>query len=376
MAEQGNDKVLKILERQYASFINQQENWEFFRGLADYVKTIQEMIPTKLIVETLEKQRQASRIFYEQMSTQAFKEFQKSAQRMIEIAEKFGKRLEPVHLMKSVQEVQGYLNGTIQSSDTLQGIDSALFDVARRIKDLGLANKIKQFEDNTKRFQNIYGNYTFSPTYETLHIEKEKLERKEQAEPWGAWGQLPLVKRLVFEPDEIKAEVKAEAEADKSLWWRAFNFVGVAGEMGEIRTGEKSDNDVVFFKVKDFKSFAQRVHNYIIIELLKEDNGKKLDFEVEKSILYFAGEEILISKNANSDAHDLLRTIFKDRHRIWNTDEVLDDWKFDIEKKTPRKKVYHAGKAVNRIVAQETKLKDFLSVSTKAVAITKKYLSG
>ena len=128
--------------------------------------------------------------------------------------------------------------------------------------------------------------------------------------------------------------------------------------------------------IKDFRSFAQRVHSYITVELLKTDYEKKLDFDPKTSTLYFAGEVIIISKRAENDAHELLKTVFKDRSKIWNSDEVLDDWKFDTEGKTPKKKVYHAGKAVNRIVAQDTKIKDFLDVTTKTVAINRKYLNG
>jgi len=201
-----------------------------------------------------------------------------------------------------------------------------------------------------------------------LHpAEEKKIERLEQVEPWGAWQQLPLVKRLI----------KKEVEINPRLQFTLLNLLGVAGEMEDIRSGKASDDDVVFFRIEDFKKLAQRVHNHITAELLKTDEtDKKLEFDDSTSILYFAGETITISKRAESDPHELLRTIFKDRAKVWNLDEVLDDWRFDTEKKTPKKKVYHAGKAVNNIIAQETKIKDFLDVNTKTVAINRKYLGS
>src|SRR3989344_25165 len=318
MNEKDSEKALKILGQQYENFINLQDSWDFFRGLAEYIKTVQELTETKPIVEALEKQKELARMVYEQMNASAFKEFTKSAEQLTKIAEKFAIPREPVHIARSIKEVQDYLNGSIWSSDALSGINHVLFDIARQMKMLGLSDKIKQFVDDQRRVQNIYGNYVFSPTYETLYLEKEKLERKEQVEPWGAWEQLPLVKRLVFEPEEITTEFKAEAEANPNLKWSLFNFFGVAGELEKIRSGEKigfgklSDDDAVFFKVKDFKSFARRFHNYLMSELLKSDATiQKLDFDDASSALYFAGESITISKRAQNDAHDLLRTIFK-----------------------------------------------------------------
>jgi hypothetical protein len=114
------------------------------------------------------------------------------------------------------------------------------------------------------------------------------------------------------------------------------------------------------------------------VRILKSDKiGDKLEFDDRTSTLFFADAEILISKQAENDPHELLRTIFKDRSKVWNTDEVLEDWKFCMEKdRIPKNKVYQAGKAVNRIVSQDTIIKDFLDVSTKSVSIKKKYLKS
>ena len=146
--------------------------------------------------------------------------------------------------------------------------------------------------------------------------------------------------------------------------------------MKGIRLGEISNSTAVFFKVKDFRNFARRVHGHITAELLQADElGNKLAFNPTTSILYFAGVEIVISKTSNSDPHYLLKTLFKNKKKVWNTDEILDDWDFDTEERPPLKKAYHAGKKVNSIVAQNTRIKDFLTVTTKAVIINKKYMS-
>ncbi len=386
--ERSNEKALKIIEHQYSSFINLQDKWDFFRGLAEYTKTLQEMAQTKPLVEILEKQRQIARNVYEQMNTDAMIELTKSAHKLTSIAMRLLKPYQPFveqteeiakkygPIAKAVQEVQDRMAGRVLSSNPLYAFDSDLFDIARSVKASGNEEAIKEFENNKKRNHNIYGNYTFSPTYEKSSDEEVRVGRKEQVEPWGAWHQLPLVKKLVFEPDETTIEFKTELGKNPSLQFAWLNFIGVLGEMEKIRSGEISDKDVVIFRIKDYKSYVQRVHTFVTTELLKmETEEVTLDFDDTKSLLHFAGETIKISKNIQSAPHDLLRTIFKDRAKVWNTDEVIEDWHYYLaDEKIPKNKVYQAGKAVNRIVAQDTKIKDFLEVSTKAISINKKYL--
>jgi len=386
--KRSNEKALKIVEQQYKSFINLQDNWDFFRGLAEYTKTVQEMIQTKPLVDILENQRKLARKTYEAMNTDAMKEFENSAKQMTKIASSVLKQYEPLikqtqeiaekyqPVIRAVQEVQDRMKGNILSSNPLHAFDSDLFDIARHLRESGHIKEVKDFEDNKKRSHNIYGNYTFSKTYENLDEEEIRLKRKEQVEAWGAWEHLPMVERLVFEPEELKAEVKTQFEELPSLHWTWLNFIGVYAEMEKIRKGEKKDDDVVMFRVKDFKSYAQRVHNFITKELIKDDFEKtNLSFDDENRTLFFMNEEILISKKEESDPHKLMRTLFKDENKVWANDEVIEDWGYLYDEEVSINKVYQAGKKVNSIIAQETKIKDFIEVSTKSVAINKKYLN-
>ncbi len=368
-----SEKVLKILEQQYQSFINQQDNWDFFRGLAEYTKIIQNIPETKAFIETLEEQRKLAYNSYEMMNSQAMKEFTKSAQRLIVITKEITKQYEPIG--KIMQEIQDRIDGRILSSKPLTSFYRELSDVVRIIQSSGYEKVIKEFENNKKETKNIYGNYIFSPTYEKIDKEEQKLKRKEQIEAWGAWQQLPIVKRIVFEPDEVRKELKGEAEKNPSLQWTLLNFIGVTGEMEKIREGKGSDDDMIIFRVKDYRSYAQRIHNFLTTELIKSENKQeKLDFDDTNRLLYFMGEGIIISKKEESDTHKLIRTLFKDIHRVWANDEILEDWGYSFDEKLSKNKVYKASVAVNKIVAQDTKIKDFLIYSTKTVSINKKYL--
>lgn len=252
--EKSNEKALKIVEQQYTSFINLEDKWDFFRGLAGYVKTVQEMTQTKPFIEVLEKQREMARKVYEQMNTVASKQLRESAEKMSVIAKEVTRQYEPMAKMiqeatepmtkiaqdmaekykpiiNAMQELSDRLDGRIISSNPLSALNDDVFNVARYIKASGNAEAVKEFGDNSPKTQNIYGNYVFSPVYEDLYAEEMKVERKEQVEPWGAWQQLPLVKRLVYEPDEMTDELKKELNLDPSSQWNWLNFVGVVGEL-------------------------------------------------------------------------------------------------------------------------------------------------
>jgi len=133
----------------------------------------------------------------------------------------------------------------------------------------------------------------------------------------------------------------------------------------------KTERDEEFF-------YTQKLHNQLIEKLdgvaVEPVEHGKLDFDVATSTLAFLGEAITISARVQSDAHDLLSTLFKDRNKEWQVYEVVEDWGFHEDEDVPKNKVYQAGKAVNRIVAQHTKVKDFIIVNTKIVAINKVYL--
>lgn len=50
------DKIVEILRERYKSFTSQKGNWNFFSGLADYVKTIEEISETKLVISEVTKE--------------------------------------------------------------------------------------------------------------------------------------------------------------------------------------------------------------------------------------------------------------------------------------------------------------------------------
>lgn len=250
----SSEKSLKILDQQYKSFVELQEPWGFFQGLADYVKTIEDMIPTKGIVEALENQRQIAEQAYKAIDAKALKELQDAAEEITKTIQACSIQSEPI--TQAIKSIQDQLSGLTWSTDPLHYLDTRLFEVALGLKEIGHPEIVRSFEDEKKEIKNIYGNYTFSEAYNKVSEEKSKLEKRKQIEPWGAWEKLPLVEKAVFEPTE-KGDFYAQ-------------------EMDAIRKGELSDDDAVFFNIKIYKQNAQRFHRYLTLQLTKIETENRV----------------------------------------------------------------------------------------------------
>jgi len=97
-------------------------------------------------------------------------------------------------------------------------------------------------------------------------------------------------------------------------------------------------------------------------------------FDSKNRKLIFAGKEIIIAKKEESDPHKLMKTLFKDVSKTWASDEILEDWGYSFGEDVKKNKAYQAGKAINRTIAQETTIKDFLEITTKTISINPKYI--
>lgn len=111
-----------------------------------------------------------------------------------------------------------------------------------------------------------------------------------------------------------------------------------------------------------------------ILQSLQQKSSETLYFDDTTHTLHFAGQAILISSRAQNDSLDLLRLLFTDRSRLWHNDEILNKWDIMRDKNAQKMKAYHAGKALNDIIAKQTTVQDFLLITTKTIRINPKYL--
>ena len=291
MSEKSNEKALKIIEQQYNGFIDA-DGWDFFRGLADYVKSIQEMASTRELVDALTEQQKAAEAIYEQVNAKALEELEINARTIIQAVEDATIQTESV--MNALKPITDALNNLTLSMDPLHWLDTKLFELARGLKDVGHPEIVRPFEDPNKKVKNIYGNYTFSKTYDKVAIEKYKLERQADTATWGAWGKLPLVEQVILKPEETIKEIKAKEKAGIPIKIGAFSFLDFVSEMEAIRSGEASEDDTIFFRISDYKKYAKRFNTYIVVELLKTEGKREGLSEKSDAVEGFSDDQIAL----------------------------------------------------------------------------------
>ncbi len=108
----------------------------------------------------------------------------------------------------------------------------------------------------------------------------------------------------------------------------------------------------------------------------KEPTKSETDFRA--GVLYFQNKEFDFNNKPNQK--ELLDIIFKDRHRDWFYDEMLEEWdelkKLNLIKLPEKywKKFDTAGNSINEAIAIETTIKDFIKKNSKKIRINPKYV--
>lgn len=372
-----NISIKEGLDRHFNSFYSQTDDWHFFLGIADYVDFIKKEKTTNDLILDILKKRDEDFEKFQKLEKEALKELNSSKNTLLNIIKV--NKLNYDSLNKELEELRGYDEGRIHSSRSVaDALNDNLFDIARNLSENGHLKLLDILIDNEREPKNIYGNFVFSKKLSLLREEEEILEHKKKTELWNAWNGLALVYIVIYKGNEELEKMNKE----KSRFWEAFNFRGVIGEMRTIedhsgRYGILSNStpNPVQFKKGEYQHHLTRIHNYLLDILMREVENQKnnLDFDNEKSILFFNNKEVTISKTRNSNGHYLLKTIFKDKNKVWEFDEISEDWS-DEYKKDDWARYYNAGYAVNVKVAKETTIKDFLDITSKTVGINKKYL--
>ncbi len=285
--------VIEILDRYYQSFINQKRDWDFFLGLAYYVKYATEIPEVdKILKSTVQKRANAEKRLkeYEEDAIKEAKEvirnkvFQKIKEKKISYEE----------LNKLMQEWDNYANRRILSSQSdAEALSGCLMDIIRSLHDTNYKEITKDFIIEEETDPKIIKEYTCFRKLELYKKEKLAYQEKEEIEPWGAWGNLALVYIVIFKREEELERLRK----DKRNWWTASNLQGLIGEMQKIK-GQSvfSDSKPVWFIKDAYIGYATRIHNYLIQELSKKENEKTTERQIKKTTLFLKQDGELYKK--------------------------------------------------------------------------------
>lgn len=283
--------VIEILDRYYQSFINQKRDWDFFLGLADYVKYAVETQEVDNILKRIVRARNNDEKRLKKYGQEVIKETKQAKDKLLKIIKKH--KLSYESLNRGIEEYQGYEDGTTQSSQTeAEALSDALSDIIRNLFNNGYKKLVKDFAIEHKEIPNEVGKYTFSKTLDLYEKEKEVFNEKLKTELWASWNNLILAYLTVFRAREELEKLRK----DEKDFFKAWNFSGLVGEMRKIRdgdinrlTGITSDFEPIHFIKKNYVSHASRIHNYLLKELNLQLARKE---EMQRPVRVFTNEVV------------------------------------------------------------------------------------
>jgi hypothetical protein len=130
-------------------------------------------------------------------------------------------------------------------------------------------------------------------------------------------------------------------------------------------------NDEAFWKV-DFIDTPITIESLVSNTKSPRQSKPRVSTKFKDGTLYF--EDKQFNFNRKQIQKDLLNTLFKKPKYNWSNDEIWEDWgEEDFKNKTL--KFYTASDEINKMIALETGVRDFLIKGTKQVQINPKYIS-
>jgi len=235
-------------------------------------------------------------------------------------------------------------------------IDIVPEDIVFRITYLDEGTKIVEKEVKifiNKFSKDLYKDY--APDYSDIN----RLYFSKQIENFYTFiNDLPLIKNTINIPFS-------------TLENKGFEIVKILKHL-EINKKIKINkwNDENFWKI-DFTNLP------ITIDSLIKDKDEEQDIKIEKTT-FRSGTLFFQNKQLNFDKKpiqkDLLNTLFKKPKYKWTNDEIWEDWgENDLKGKTL--KFYTASDEINKTIALDTGIRDFLIKSTKQIQINQKYIN-
>lgn len=167
-------------------------------------------------------------------------------------------------------------------------------------------------------------------------------------------------KELINEAQKKLKELRDEVQAERALDPTYEATTGVEPRRLKEYLEELSER----------KTAAQQVSFPTSAELPR--------FSFEDNWLNYGGRRLTISTKPSSNPCSVLRFLAKNPRRVWNCDELwakLTGYsEGDYDRREWKKGIYNPAYALQKKIAEETTVKDFLVINTEVVQINPKYL--
>lgn len=259
--------VIDNLKERYKSFIDEKEVRNFFFGLADYVRYIENTPNLYSIIKSEVKGKEELLKEKNEFEEKSLQELMIPQKALLKIVEK--KKIASEELKEAIKYFELFEKGKIQMrGDESDKIEGYLWDIGKALYGLGYKKELKKFIDENPRTGNTYldnKNFIFSNSLPKRHQLDKNIADLREKKIWGCWDYLKYVP--LFWIDGKKWEevipVNFESEIDR-ICFDLYNL---------LKMIEKDNSTVVVSfidqekSIKDYRFYTNRIHLHLLEKL-------------------------------------------------------------------------------------------------------------
>ncbi len=330
-------KLTDILQQRYLSFVNDQDDWVFFCGLADYVSLVLDNDVLRSVHEELIKEREKLWNAWQGADNVAF-------QALLLVREEIKNRMKK---KKIVDEGVDHIDGEIQmlldkkmqtTASNAEHVYYQLSDMCHRLDKIGHIEILKGLYEEENGLKQT--------RFRILIEEKDKLkaryDKKKDLELWGMWNHLLILRGAVFYADE-----NMEAMAgDDPFSLNRLNYSCYVSRANEIKNKQPQDySGGKVFRRKDFKVYIDRLHHYFLSKFVGLEANSEVDVISKKRQEFYATDEEIQSGDVIEYDSDLSQFFYQGNYdeplleiKSSHFKELLEDTLLNLSQSTRRKK--------------------------------------
>ena len=180
--------VIELLERQYQSFINQERDWNFFLGLADYVGFINKTPEFNQALNKIKESKTKEIEIIDRFEKGAVNELQKIKQKILKIIKKNIPRRNK-EISEALNKLEDYEKGKINPDHYKSSrLEEGLKNLIKALCKNGYRNLLSGILPQDVKDDELVKGYAYYNLSEKLSLRWSKsreLREKEETELWG-----------------------------------------------------------------------------------------------------------------------------------------------------------------------------------------------
>jgi len=257
------DKI-KLLERHYKSFINQNSTLDFFLGFKDYIDFIENDTELNTILVKLISERGEAEKGLAEKEKKAIDRLNIIWAELTKFIDE--NKIDDISIKNEMGDFQRWIVGDIQGSSTLtEALYYCLSDT------ISILYKKLEYRDFLKKYMSFWDqagislkNYLDFQEIQDYWDYKKIYDEKMKNELWGHVSYIGLVYEIISKGKEIWQKLTEEAKTNPKTAprWKMMNYSLPLSEWNAIQEGREKRNS--FFDKERTKNICVRLHNYIL----------------------------------------------------------------------------------------------------------------